>query len=97
MTYLCTVFQNKTIPEVNNRSIRLTVRTADSQSANTSSILVWSTNTEVIPSVTSFFCARRQGGAPARKTRARGGRGDGPNRVTDLLSAAGSAGLYSSV
>ena len=62
MTYLCTVFQNNTIPEVNNRSIRLTVRTADSQSANTSSILVWSTNAEVIPSVTSFFCARRQGG-----------------------------------
>ena len=72
MTYLCTVFQNNTIPEVNNRSIRLTVRTADSQSANTSSILVWSTNAEVIPSVTSFFCARRQGGGLRRAKPVRG-------------------------
>lgn len=82
MTYLCTVFQNNTIPEVNNRSIRLTVRTADSQSANTSSILVWSTNAEVIPSVTSFFCARRQGGSGAQnpcegRQRGRAGQGDG--------------------
>lgn len=77
MTYLCTVFQNNTILEVNNRSIRLTVRTADSQSANTSSILVWSTKAEVIPSVTSFFVPVGRGGAPARKTRARGGRRTG--------------------
>lgn len=56
MTYLCTVFQNNTIPEVNNRSIRLTVRTADSHSANTSSILVWSTKDDFFKS--AFFVCR---------------------------------------
>lgn len=55
LTYLCTVLKNNTVLEVNNRSIRLTVRTADSQSANTSSILVWSTKAERSPKAASFF------------------------------------------
>lgn len=55
LTYLCTVLKNNTVLEVNNRSIRLTVRTADSQSANTSSILVWSTKAERSSKAASFF------------------------------------------
>ena len=43
--------------EANNRSIRLTVRTADSHSANTSSILVWSTGNNGDRSVlVAVFC-----------------------------------------